>query len=153
MGTKVELLLTRWHRFLGLPRQAPPSWYRHRLCEELQERRAANTFWRKLSETSDVVFSISRANFDGFPVRRLPPFVASRHSLLYAYMLSKYTLRWTFYRAIARLCSAPNYRSIREVVNPGKDRKLEEVASRHRIDVDKFCRVGRRLRRIWPLLP
>lgn len=153
MSTTVELLLRRWYRFLNLPRQTLPSWYRQRLYEELQERRAAKTFWRRLSETSDVFFSISRAQYDGFPVRRLPPFVASRHSLLYAYMLSKYTLRWTFYRVVARLCNGSNHSSVREVVNPGKDLKLEEVASRHHMDLAKFCRIGRQLRRVWPLLP
>jgi hypothetical protein len=152
MNTTIELLLRRWHQFLNLPRQTPPSWYRHRLYEELRERKAAKRFRSRLSETSDVFFSISRAKYDGFPVRRLPPFMASRHSLLYAYMLSNYTLRWTFYRTVARLCSTPHHRLVREVVNPGKDLKLEEVASRHHIDVEKFCRVGWQLWRVWPLL-
>ncbi|KAK3944417.1 hypothetical protein QBC46DRAFT_374274 [Diplogelasinospora grovesii] len=153
MSSKVERLLHRWHKYLGLSRQSPSSWYRDRLHEELQERRVASTFWRKVSETSDVFFSISRARHDGFPVRRLPHFAASRHSLVYAYMLAKYTSRWKFYRATAILCGVGDYSSVREVVNPSKDHKLEEVATRHRIDPIKFKRVGCRLRRIWPLLP
>jgi hypothetical protein len=100
--------LRRWRRMLGLSRQSP-SWYRDRLREELRERRTANTPWQKLSETSDVFFSISRAQYDGFPVRTLPSFVASRHALIYVYMLAKYTLHWKFYRAAAILCSAPHY--------------------------------------------
>jgi len=137
---------------LGLSRQSPPSWYRDRLREELRERRSAKTSWQKLSETSDVFFSISRARYDGFPVRKLPPFVASRDTLLYTYMLAKYTLRWNFYRTAAVLCGTP-YDRVREVVNPGKDYKLDEVASRYQIDPVEFRRVGRRLRRVWPLLP
>jgi hypothetical protein len=145
--------LRQWHRMLGLARQSPPSWYRDRLREELRELRAANTPWQKLSETSDVFFSISRAQYDGFPVRELPPFVASRHVLVYAYMLAKYTLRWGFYRTAAIICNTPHYDLVREVVNPSKDHKLDEVASRHQIDPVEFERVGRQLRRVWPLLP
>ena len=146
-------LLKRWHKMLNLSRQSPSSWYRDRLREELLEHRLAQTSWQKLSEASDVFFSISRAQYDGFPVRNLPPFVAPRHTLVYAYMLAKYTLRWKFYRTAATKCNASNYDSVREVVNPSKDRKLEEVASRHQIDPAEFKRVGRRLRQVWPLLP
>lgn len=146
-------LLRRWHEMLGLSRQSPPSWYRDRIREELWERRNATTRWRKLSETSDVLFSISRAHHDGFPVRKLPPFSASRHGLVYAYMLAKFTLRWKFYRVAALLCKSPRHELVREVVNPSKDYKLEEVAARHKIDPAVFKRVGGRLRRFWPLLP
>lgn len=154
MHPRGNAFLKRWHRMLGLRQQSPPSWYRDRLREELVERRTASTPWQKLSETSDVFFSISRAQYDGFPVRKLPPFVASRHVLVYAYMLVKYTLRWKFYQIAASLCKIPpHYKLVREVVNPSKDRKLHEVASRHQIDPAEFERVGRQLRRVWPLLP
>ena len=148
-----DALLKRWHAMLGLTRQSPPSWYRDRLREELRERRLATTRRQKLSEASDVFFSSSRAQYDGFPVRKLSPLVTSRHMLVYAYMLAKFTSRWTFYRTAAFMCSAPRYDSVREVVNPSKDQKLEEVASRHRIDPVAFKRVGRQLRQVWPLLP
>ncbi|KAL2037606.1 hypothetical protein N7G274_009719 [Stereocaulon virgatum] len=148
-----DTLLKRWHAMLGLPRQSPPSWYRDRLREELRERRLAKTPWQKLSETSDVFFSSIRAQYDGFPVRKLPPFVASRHVLVYAYMLAKFTLRWKFYRTAAVICNAPHYDLVREVVNPNKDQKIEEVASRHQIDAVEFKKVGRQLRQVWPLLP
>src|SRR5262249_36418261 len=135
MSLAIDALLRRWHRMLGLSRQSPPSWYRNRLREELRERRTAGTtFWRKLGETSDVFFSISRARYDGFPVRQLPPFAASRHGLVYGYMLAKYTLRWKFYRTAAMLCDTPRHGWVREVVNPSKDHKLDEVAARHQID-------------------
>ncbi|KAI8962047.1 hypothetical protein F5Y11DRAFT_204459 [Daldinia sp. FL1419] len=144
--------LHRWHKLLGLQRQTPLSWHRDRLREELRERRDAGTPLEKLSETADVFFSISRAKYDGFPVRPLPRFSVS-HVLVYAYMLAKFTSRWAFYRMAAFLCGAPNPGIVREVVNPIKDKKLDEVASRHRIDKDKFRRIGRRLRRVWPLFP
>ena len=51
------------------------------------------------------------------------------------------------------LYGAPRYDLVREVVNPSKDYKLDEVASRHQIDPVQFKQVGGRLRRVWPLLP
>ena len=138
---------------LGLAKKSPPSWYRDRLRNELQERHTAETFCQRLSETSDVFFSISRARHDGYPVRMLPSFVASRHAHVYAYMLVKYTLRWGFYRTAATLCKTPHAESVREVINPGKDHKLVEVASRYQIDPVEFRRLCRKLRRVWPLLP
>lgn len=150
MGSR---LLKQWHGMLGLKRQSPPSWYRDRLREELWEPRTANTTWRRLSETSDVLFSISRAQYDGFPVRKLPRFVCSHHFLVYTYMMAKYTSRWSFYRTAAFLCNAPYYRLVHEVVNPGKDHKLNEVACRHGIDSVEFERVAHPLQRLWPLLP
>lgn len=152
MARPLSALLRRWHKMLGLQLQSPPSWYKDRLREELGERRMALTRLQKLSETSDVFFAIIRAHHDGFPVRKIPPFAPFRHTLVYAYMLGKYTLRWGFYRTAAILCRAP-YHSVREVVNPSKDEKLHVVALRHHIDPEVFKRVGRRLRRVWPLLP
>ncbi len=87
------------------------------------------------------------------PVRKLPPFSPSRHSLVYAYMLAKYTSRWKFYRTAAILCNSPHFHLVREVVNPSKDHNLDEVASRHQIDPVEFKRVKCQLRRMWPLLP
>ena len=140
--TTVDALLRLWHGMLGLPRQSPSSWYRDRVQEELRERRIATTPWQKLSETSDVFFSISRAQYDGFPVRKLPPFFATSHVLVYVYMLAKFTLRWNFFRTAAIICNAPHCNLVREVVNPNKDQKLEEVALRHQIDPMEFKRVG-----------
>lgn len=153
MSLRMDRFLHRWHGMLGLSRQSPPSWYRDRIREELRERRAATTRWEELSETSDIFFCIIRAQNDGVPLRKLPPFIASRHTSVYVYMLAKYTLRWQFYRVTALLCCAPHYKSVREVVNPSKDHKLEEVACRHHIDAVTFKRVASKLRRIWPLLP
>lgn len=153
MRPTTNRLLRQWFGLLGLSRQSPPSWYRDRLREELSERRTATTRLAKLSETSDVFFAIIRAQHDGFAVRKLPPFSTSCHALVYMYMVPKYTLRWQFYRLAARLCNTPNHKRVCEVVNPGKDHKLEEVAFRHRIDPPAFVRVGRQLRRFWPLMP
>ena len=140
---------------LGLARHSPPSWYIDRLHEELEECRLAATPIEKLSETSDVFFATIRARYDGFPVPedRLPVLTLTRSILVYAYMLAKFTLRWGFYRTAGLLCHNPRQVSVREVVNPGKDHKLEEAALRNQLDPSEFRRVGCRLRRWWPLLP
>lgn len=147
-----DTLLRPWYRMLGLTRQSPPSWYRDRYLEELQERREAKTPLDKLSETSDVFFVIIRSRYDEAPVRHQPPFAVS-HLLIYAYMMAKLTSRWAFYRTAAILCKAARCDLMCEVVNPGKDYKLEEVAFRHHIDPVKFKKVCYILRRVWPLLP
>jgi hypothetical protein len=136
---------------LGLPRQSPPRWYRDRLREELWERRAATTYWQKLSETSDILFSISRALHDGIPMRQLPA-LSLRNTPAYLYMLAKYSSRWKFYRVAAGRCDAPRRELIREVINPDKDHKLQEVALRHDIDPAAFKTVAGKLQRFWPLL-
>jgi hypothetical protein len=148
-----DALLHRWHGMLSLSRNSP-SWYHDRYREELLELGDTKTPLLKLSETSDVFFSVSRAKYDGFPVGELPKFRVS-HGVVYMYMLGKYTLRWGFYRVPARLCGLRGkiLEGMREVVNPGKDSKLGEVAARHQIDPVVFERVGRRLRWVWPLMP
>lgn len=144
-------VLLSWHRLLGLSLQRPP-WYKARLREELAERRAAQTALQRLSETCDVFYILGRARHDGYPLRRAPPF-NYRHPPVYAYMISKYTLRWIFYQIAALICGSSRFRQVREVVNPARDSKLREVASRHDIEAVKFERVCRCLRRVWPLLP
>ena len=86
-------------------------------------------FRSKLSETSDVFFSINRAGLDGFAICSLPPFVASRHAPIYAYMLAKYTLRWQLYRTATFLCCGTSS-GVCEVVNPMRDCNLDQIASR-----------------------
>lgn len=151
-------LLTRWHRLLRLPRQ-PPPWYKDRLREELSERRAATSPLARLSETSDVLYILSRARHDQSPLRFSPqtplPFIilSQRLLLAYPYMVCKYTSRWAFYRAAAWMCDHPCAGEVREVVNPARDGKLLEVATRHGMEPLRFQRVCGRLRRLWPLLP
>ncbi|KAI0144500.1 hypothetical protein GGR57DRAFT_517980, partial [Xylariaceae sp. FL1272] len=95
-------ILHKWDKALGLPRQPAAAWHRERLRDELAEYRAARTTQQRLSETAYVFFTLSRAAYDGFPVRRLPPFATS-HVLVYGYMVGKYTSRWLFF---SRACFA-----------------------------------------------
>ncbi|KAH7107905.1 hypothetical protein BKA62DRAFT_206 [Auriculariales sp. MPI-PUGE-AT-0066] len=142
--------LQRWCTLLGLQRQTPASWHRARVREELAERHAARSTLERLSETSDVLFALARATHDGYPLRRLPRRTGICSYAPYAYMLAKYSTRASFYRVAGRLCGV---KGVKEVVNPAKDSKLDEVAARHGIEKDKLRRVGGMLRRVWPLLP
>ncbi|KAK6836623.1 hypothetical protein PG987_007118 [Apiospora arundinis] len=104
------------------------------------------------------MFAINRARYDGFPVRQdlLAPnatFEGRRYYGVCAYMLVKYTSRWMFYRTAAAMSGMSDYKTVREVVNPAKDAKIEEVASRHKVDKVKFCGAAHKLRRVWPLFP
>ncbi|KAJ0419150.1 hypothetical protein BJY00DRAFT_166367 [Aspergillus carlsbadensis] len=146
-------MLRLWHGVLRLAKQPVASWHRDRVREELKERRTAKTWGHRLSETSDVLFSLSRARYDGFPIRSLPRKSVPYNSLAYTYMVAKYTSRWGFYRVAAYLSGAPRPDLVREVVNPTKSAKLDEVARRHQIDPTKFKTVSRQLLRIWPIFP
>lgn len=148
-----QAILRRWHGMLNLERQSPAAWHQARFREESMELQEAKSALDKLSETSDVVFAISRAKYDGYPITDLPsprkPFVF----VAYLYMIGKYTSRWAFYRTTAWFANAAHPNDIREVVNPAKDSKIAAVAARHRVDELKFKQVARQLRRFWPFLP
>ncbi|KAI1765645.1 hypothetical protein GGR53DRAFT_529402 [Hypoxylon sp. FL1150] len=150
--TVIKAGLYQWHRLLDLPRQSPPSWYPDRLRDEIQELREARTFLERLSETADVFFTISRSEYDGFPVGQLPDFNLW-HVPVYLYLIGKFTSRWTFYKVAAFICKPNHGSTVREVTNPTKDFKMEDVARRHGLDPTRFKRIGRNLRRVWPLFP
>lgn len=146
--------LTRWHRMLALPRKSS-AWHHERLQEELEERRLAISRVEKISETADVIFTISRAHHEGFPIAVMPHDLTAswRGVLNYSYMLAKFTSRWMFYQTVAFFCGCAHYTSVREVVNPAMDHKLGQVAERHEIDPAKFTNVAHKLLRVWPLPP
>lgn len=146
--------LRRWHKMLGLARQSP-VWHRERLIEELEERRLAITWLHQISETADVIFTISRANYECSQIAQMPPHMtASWQGIVnHSYMLAKFTSRWAFYQTVAFLCGCAHYSSVREVVNPAKDSKLGQVAQRHNIDPDKFTRVAHKLLRVVRNIP
>ena len=161
--------LTPWLRLLSLPTQPSPAWHLARLHDELLEYRLAATPIEKLSESSDVYFALHRAAYDGCPIPipaieietgKLPP----ASVLMYAYMIAKFTLRWGFYRVAAGCCRREGREEgeegerrgrwgVREVVNPGKESKLDAVAGRNGINKVEFRRVAGWLRWVWVLLP
>lgn len=151
MASKRCPFLKLWHGGMGLQRQVPCSWHGDRLREEEQELGEARTYLEKLSEASDVLFTISRAQHDGFDIRPLPSLYDRKYTLAYLYMVGKFSSRWLFYMTASLLLRAPH--AVREVVNPTKNEKLLQVAIRHQVDPVRFTRVCLKLLRIWPLLP
>ncbi|KAJ5463760.1 hypothetical protein N7475_008704 [Penicillium sp. IBT 31633x] len=127
--------------------------HQDRLREELRERRLARTKWQNLSETSNVLFSITRAQDDGFPTRRISCLMGKKSTPIYVYMSAKYTSRWSFFRVAAFMCNAQHWNMVNEVLNPSKSHKIDEVAFRRHINQEDFQRVSRQLRRVWPLFP
>ncbi|CAG8127488.1 unnamed protein product [Penicillium nalgiovense] len=153
MSSRGPTPLRWWFTMLNLQRQPLASWHRARLREELRESRLAETSWQKLSETSDVLFSITRAHYYGFLIQNPSCLAGLNSSPIYMYMLAKYTSRWSFFKAAALFCNAQHWKLVHELVNPDKDHKLTEVASRHGINEKDFRQVSHQLRRIWPLFP
>ncbi|KAJ5189987.1 hypothetical protein N7491_007972 [Penicillium cf. griseofulvum] len=146
MSSLGNTALRLWFQTLSLPQQSHLSWHRARLREELCERRTAKTSWQKLSETSDVLFSITRSQYDGFIIRNPSCFSCLHSTPIYLYITRRdgHFIKWS---------PSSHWNLVHEVVNPSKDHKLIEVASRHAIDQKDFQRVIRQLRRIWPLFP
>lgn len=72
---------------------------------------------------------------------------------MYTYMIGKYTSRFAFYRAVARKCGCVDWWEVREVINPGKEFKLGQVARRHGIEEERFIKTAKRLLRRWPIFP
>lgn len=120
----------------------------------------STTYLEELSEQSDVFFILSRSCYDGFPVGPLQPLFilfdirrSARNALVYAYMIGKYTSRFAFYRAVSWKCGHRGWWEVREVINPGKEVKLGQVARRHGIEERRFKEVAGQLLRFWPILP
>ncbi|KAJ5966739.1 hypothetical protein N7501_002987 [Penicillium viridicatum] len=108
---------------LSLQRQLHAAWHQDRLQEELCERRLIEKSWEELSETSNVLFLIIRAQYDGFPIRNPPCLSGLRSGPIYTYILAKYTSQ----------CNSRDWNMVNDVGDPGTDRKLVEVASRPRL--------------------
>lgn len=113
----------------------------------------ATTPLNRLSETSDVLFTIFRAQHDGFPIHFRPSWSRAYNGLAKVYMLGRFTSRWGFYRVAAYCAGKRDWRAVREVVNPRKGAKVDEVAGRHGIVREAFRRVCARLLWVLPVLP
>ncbi|CAI7655950.1 unnamed protein product [Penicillium viridicatum] len=72
-----------WFTVLNLQWQPHAAWHQDRLREELFERRLVENGWEELSEASNVLFLITRAQYDGFPTRNPPCLSGLRSGPIY----------------------------------------------------------------------
>ena len=107
---------------------------------KLVEQKEATTTIERNSESSDVLFIIARAHNEGFNIP-LPTNQPTR-AWYYIYMILKKTSHWGFYRIAAWLAGASHGSDVREVINPLRNFKLDQVACRHDIDPAIFRRVA-----------
>lgn len=147
-------LLRTFHTALSLPAH-PASWHTARLASELLEPAQANTPLSRLSETCDVLFTISRAHYSGHTIPNYHPekYYDIRHVHVWCYMALKFSSRFWFYRVVARGAGKRDWWCVREVVNPGKREKVREVAGRHGVEGERMRRATGWVRCFWPLLP
>ncbi len=125
------------------------EWHKKDMADEIQEYEEANGFVARWSELSDIVYTYTRGKWSGHNELIFP--LSKRHFLFGSlYMFPKYTLRWSFFVTAGK--SAGAEKTIREVRNPSKIFKLDDVAERYGVNRDDFREVCRKLLRFWPLL-
>jgi hypothetical protein len=140
-------LLFLWHNLLKMPKQ-DRAWHVQDMADEMAELKEARTFIERWSETSDVVYTYTRARWSGHTVELPIGYGAFLWGLLY--MFPKYTLRWMFYRIVGRRTD-PGAK-LTEVRNPRKIEKLRTIAQRYQLDPVRFEEEAKKLLRWWPLL-
>lgn len=124
-------------------------WHEQDIADELTEYREARGSIYRWSELSDIVYTYTRAKWSGH--RDIVfPFSSSLFVWGALYMFPKYTLRWVFFRiAGARVGTR---KPIREVRNPKKDHKLDEIAAHNGCEPDRFRLICKKQLAYWPLL-
>ena len=143
------MLISWWHSLLDMEKHEL-EWHIKDVEDELSELTEAKSIVEKVSERSDVVYTVTRAWWGGHKSLRFP---LSKPEFLVGliYMFPKYTLRWLFYYYIGK--SFDRKIKITEVRNPKKIYKLKIIAKKYNLDENEFVkRVSIRLKR-WIFLP
>lgn len=122
------------------------AWHKNDIEDELKELSQESNWLKRWSEYSDVVYTYTRADWTGFKLKR--PLSFLYFSLGLTYMFPKYTLRWLFFRHAGKKFG----KSIHEVRNPKKLKKLHLIAERNKIDPELFVAQCKKQLRYWPLL-
>lgn len=142
-------MITRvWHGLLAMDHKEE-DWFRKHIRQELTELMGAERFAEKWSELADVVYAVTRAQWNGH--KRIHfPLTRRAYMLGWAYMIPKHTLRWLFYRVAGRRVSPGVVMKV--VRNPHRSEKLRAIAVQYEIDPAEFERVCKNQLRWWPLL-
>ncbi len=142
------MLTNLWHTWLSMPKY-DAAWHERDVAEELAEYCAASGVLARWSEVSDVVYTYTRARWSGHTAVMFP-LAWHLYTAGLVYMFPKYTLRWLFFRRVARRMGS---NPITEVRNPRKLHKLRDIAERNSLDPDQFVAHATKLLARWPLLP
>lgn len=137
-----------WHNLLGMEKH-DLAWHGADIADELMEYKQANGFIERWSETSDVVYAYTRAQWTGHSKLSFP---LPRRYLTWGalYMFPKYTSRWFFFVVAGKL--AKSQRIIREVRNPAKPSKLNKIAEKYNLNTERFNVACQKLSKYWIFL-
>lgn len=142
------MLTHLWHSILGMPKESE-QWHHDDIADELEEYHEAKGFISKWSEISDVVYTYTRARWTGFKHITFP-LSWYQYPIGLLYMYPKYSLRWLFFRKVAR--SMDKNIIMREVRNPSKVHKLHVLAEKYSLEKEEFVKRCEKLSKRWPLL-
>lgn len=140
------MIIRLWHHWLDMHKY-DEAWHLNDIKDEQKEYEEARGFVDRWSELSDVVYTYTRARWTGhdgvvFPFSRFHLFAG----LLY--MFPKYTLRWLFFRRVAKKFG----KKISAIRNPQKAHKLRGIAEEFGMDPDAFEKECKRLMKYWIFL-
>ena len=137
-----------WHNLLKMEKY-DLEWHQADMIGELAEYKRAEGFMERWSELSDIVYTYTRARWSGHTDVSFP---LSRGLFIWGalYMFPKYTLRWLFFVFAGRILKSK--RLIREVRNPQRISKLDEIAEKYGLEKEAFHCACRKLLKSWPLL-
>ncbi len=142
------MIMWFWHNLLGMEKHGL-GWHQADIADELAEYERDEGSLERWSELSDIVYTYTRARWSGHTDMSFP--LTRKHFLLGAlYMFPKYTLRWLFFVFAGRILKSK--RLIREVRNPQRISKLDEIAEKYGLEKEAFHCACRKLLKSWPLL-
>lgn len=142
------MIFKLWHNLLGMEKHHL-EWHKTDIADELIEYREARGFIEKWSELSDIVYTYTRARWSGYNDLFFP---LPRRYFIWGtlYMFPKYTLRWLLFIVVGKLLKSK--RIVREVRNPKKLSKLDEIAEKYGLEKETFRGTCQKLLRYWVLL-
>lgn len=142
------MIFAPWHNLLRMEKH-DLAWHEADIADELIEYQQARGFVERWSEVSDVVYTYTRARWTGYSELSFP--LPRRYLICGAlYMFPKYTLRWLFFITAGKLAKAQ--RVIREVRNPAKLSKLDDIAAIYHLNPEQFRAICQKLLKYWILL-
>ena len=141
-------MIFTWHNLLGMEKH-DAAWHENDIADELAEYEQAEGFMERWSEVSDVVYTYTRAKWSGYSEIAWP---LPRRYFVWGslYMFPKYSLRWLFFRIAGMRIKSQ--KPIREVRNPAKLSKLDEIAKKYSVDPERFRIICQGLLKHWILL-